>query len=609
MLGYRTIFPVVENRTNVETVALGQLRSWLKGKGYDADALQWNARAELEGHVTGLLQELNGDDHSRSVRARIVENTPSGRWSSTLTIHQPGDSRRDPWVWLDIDAPEGRQAAIPRLARDLLGVFSSVSGAIDQPRAEPAIIYGDEADELVEMILDESRHRMVFVAGSDEHMPLQRWQELLKRVLSDTVGLASSFVLDSEATTLVRRRLGDQHAVHPGTVRTFIDRVDPEDGLDAMRHRILSTHRLVNDDPRAIARTLGRHARTAALSQPLSRAASRVDQLLERQLNDLVLAPAAQSATTVPPRSPDPEVIGVKSDSDVEPSKARPSTHAPSEHASASREIGLRVLGVEHLSEEHVEHVIQLALEGQAARSQQSALAERLEELQQHIDSDRTTIDELKRRVEDEQLEAAQLADDAREQASIIQHLRNIIAREGLGELAWTEPEAEADEPPTSFDELLERARELPRVQLTLADKDTALELDIHEPLGRWAKQTWGFLRALQDYAEHKSNGTVAGDVEHYLNNTPTGSAGAPPKRHARDESATVRSTQRYSRHRELPVPQQIEPTGRVFMGAHFKIAQFGMVSPRMHYFDATAIDGKIYVGYIGPHLPNTLTN
>ncbi|GAA1082723.1 hypothetical protein [Tsukamurella spumae] len=43
--------------------------------------------------------------------------------------------------------------------------------------------------------------------------------------------------------------------------------------------------------------------------------------------------------------------------------------------------------------------------------------------------------------------------------------------------------------------------------------------------------------------------------------------------------------------------------------GAHFKIAQSGMISPRMHYLDDTARTKKVYVGYIGPHLPTKATN
>jgi len=44
-------------------------------------------------------------------------------------------------------------------------------------------------------------------------------------------------------------------------------------------------------------------------------------------------------------------------------------------------------------------------------------------------------------------------------------------------------------------------------------------------------------------------------------------------------------------------------------MDAHFKLGAKKTISPRMHYFDAAAIDGKIYVGYIGRHLPSPQTN
>ena len=44
-------------------------------------------------------------------------------------------------------------------------------------------------------------------------------------------------------------------------------------------------------------------------------------------------------------------------------------------------------------------------------------------------------------------------------------------------------------------------------------------------------------------------------------------------------------------------------------MKAHFKLASIGMLSPRMYYHDDYANSGKIYIGYIGRHLTNTMTN
>ncbi|HEY5854382.1 MAG TPA: hypothetical protein VIW24_10115 [Aldersonia sp.] len=62
---------------------------------------------------------------------------------------------------------------------------------------------------------------------------------------------------------------------------------------------------------------------------------------------------------------------------------------------------------------------------------------------------------------------------------------------------------------------------------------------------------------------------------------------------------------------RMLPVPAAVAATGLVFMGAHFfmgahcKLAQSKRISPRLHYYyNDVAKTGKVYVGYIGRHLP-----
>ncbi|WP_243793172.1 hypothetical protein [Saccharopolyspora gloriosae] len=99
------------------------------------------------------------------------------------------------------------------------------------------------------------------------------------------------------------------------------------------------------------------------------------------------------------------------------------------------------------------------------------------------------------------------------------------------------------------------------------------------------------------------------GGVEGYLNNLPGGCRGYPANRHARDESEDVRTNRKFRSQRMFPVPESVDPEGQVFMGTHFKIANSGMISPRMHYSDATARDGKIYVGYLGKHLPTQQTN
>lgn len=94
-----------------------------------------------------------------------------------------------------------------------------------------------------------------------------------------------------------------------------------------------------------------------------------------------------------------------------------------------------------------------------------------------------------------------------------------------------------------------------------------------------------------------------------YLSQTPPGHPGYSAGAHASQESESVEQSTRFRTLREQPVPHAVCAAEKVFMGAHFKIAKKGTISPRMHYFDDTANTGKVYVGYIGRHLPNTLTN
>lgn len=56
-------------------------------------------------------------------------------------------------------------------------------------------------------------------------------------------------------------------------------------------------------------------------------------------------------------------------------------------------------------------------------------------------------------------------------------------------------------------------------------------------------------------------------------------------------------------------MPLTVDEAGEVFMGAHFKIAKYKMISPRLHYYNDIRNSGMIYVGYVGRHLPSPQTN
>lgn len=72
----------------------------------------------------------------------------------------------------------------------------------------------------------------------------------------------------------------------------------------------------------------------------------------------------------------------------------------------------------------------------------------------------------------------------------------------------------------------------------------------------------------------------------------------------ASGESATVQNNDEMRRRRVFPVPKSVDARGETEMFAHVKLG-VGSTFPRLHFIEHK---GTVYVGYIGPHLPNTKT-
>jgi hypothetical protein len=71
-----------------------------------------------------------------------------------------------------------------------------------------------------------------------------------------------------------------------------------------------------------------------------------------------------------------------------------------------------------------------------------------------------------------------------------------------------------------------------------------------------------------------------------------------------------VTTRAKFSSARTFRVPEEVDPSGRILMEAHIKLRPVGYPAPRMYFHDDTAgATGKIWIGYLGEHLPNTRTN
>ncbi|MEV0611089.1 hypothetical protein AB0I61_32530 [Polymorphospora rubra] len=469
----------------------------------------------------------------------------------------------------------------------------------------PVIIRGDEADEVYQVLLDTNRRGVVFVAGSDDALPLGPWANLIAELTRFTKGVASCYVLDGEATRLLNDRIGPAHAVQPGRLRTYRSQVQPDSAVDGLRHRVLTTERILDEveHPR-LARMLASNAQAQALEQPLPPAVTRVHRLLERMADDLLVNRLGDRSLAPSAVVPSPRLAAA-----VEAQRGP----LRQEVVDAPRSLLLDYLklkfDLDKLTVDRIDEIANWAEVGRASQETQGDVASRLAQLQTDLDETQTAYRDMIRRLEDEQLENREAVDQLTLAEETVRTLRRQLASSGQADVAWTAQPAEEDvSRPDSFGELLRWMSRLSHVEFT-GDPDHAADLDTIDTLGAWASKTWAALLVLQDYAVAKAEGRCDRDVHGFLQHTPDGCHGWPVRRHARDESEEVRSNPAYRKVRILPVPASVDPSGRIFMGPHFKIARSSMVSPRMHYHDDTAQSGRVYVGYIGRHLPTGQTN
>ncbi|AWS46170.1 hypothetical protein [Streptosporangium sp. 'caverna'] len=165
---------------------------------------------------------------------------------------------------------------------------------------------------------------------------------------------------------------------------------------------------------------------------------------------------------------------------------------------------------------------------------------------------------------------------------------------------------------PANLTEALLEARENLH-HIVVGDTDgVAARLDLDHPAQcrTWAAKAWDALRALDDFAKARSRGEFAGGFYDWCAHGSPGRFTIPTGMLSMRESKTVASRHKFSAPRTFAVPPEVNPIGQVLMEAHIKLRPIGYPAPRMYFHDDSGgATGKIWIGYLGDHLPNTRTN
>ena len=646
-------FLTFDARSDAVELALQQITGWLREKGYEVPDLaesgfvRLNDRADLV-----VVHHLNKQGHS--FRVRLSETDKKGEWNTSLALHSP--TREDGWLSIRVGHSGGIPAATPKVARYLLQVLD-VRDAGYQIVAGAPVIRPDEVEDLIDAVCDPDRSGLLFLAGTDVQNAdlFTPFTERIEKIARRIHGLAQVVILDPAATEQFNAGMGSTHAAHPWTIRSYSTDVDPAWAPDARRHRILGTERFAREEDAAIASILLRAARSHASSHELPANARLVlknlNRVEDRLLVDSLIASETEAPAAPPPKAAtttpevEPETSGETTESkraedDTERKPAEqptterratdPDAHADPHAAESPQvtepdlskevseylamfEMTKQSLGIEELTPEALHQALHTASRAdEQARSRQETadrVSKELVERQQRIEALEDQLDEARNSAEDALIEQRMAEEERLAAQDEARWLRKQFTEHGRHDLAYASvPQDQLTQAPEGFEELVTRLPELEACGVVFTgDTGTATGLDDQDTLGSIVTVAWDCLLVLTDYVKAKREGDYDGNVMQYLLNNPSGYRAVSKKRFGEKEASST--LHRWSNERIFPVPADVREEGEVLMEAHFKLPHCGMVTPRVHFYDNTHDDGKVYVGYIGPHLRTKATN
>jgi len=608
-------FSRVKNGASCVSAVEAEFLHWLSEKGISlSDGTQrtnsGTAKVTVESGKNGAFD---------LVLCRLVEDTPAGRFTTEIYASSEG------WINVSVRSAEGKFVSVPRIAKALmrrLDLFDATLQFLDKPMTWDV----DKVDELVELLEDSDRHGPVFVVGSRdaEKELFGGFQKYLPLWAREVYGLAQTIILTPAATLELASRFG-HYGVSPWTLRTYFPGVDRMSSVDSARHRYIRTERLAGQKPAAVARLLGNSARRHAATRTEPMELVFAKRLFMRAATQRLIT---QIEKPQPKPQPKPSNVVTKNDEDTQGNPAtsvdkpqkieatdEPRTQAPAEKPGVDQsalnklhgqlDLVRMILGINDLTESAIREAA--ARIAPADNSLSDEAIETIESQLQQIEGLEDELREVTASLNDIEIEQAEYQEDLQKRQSEIRWLRGRLRDANDYEGANGEsPVDEEWERPGSCRDVLENIATDSLLVFT-GDYRHVDYIDNRDQLGRAAFNLHHACAALTNYATAKLDSGFTGDVEEYLRNHQSGASSISAAKHAMNESKVTLG--QWGNEREFKVPKEVDTREKALMVAHFRLHRAGMGSARMHYLDDVVRSGKIYIGYVGPHLTNTQTN
>ncbi|MGW7466027.1 hypothetical protein ACWGJT_15315 [Streptomyces xantholiticus] len=545
-LGYRMVVSTELSYVNACGIAERQLIEWIRGKGYDPSGLD-EGRTEIAPHAT-LDRDSEGGRKGAYSRWRMRE-TPSaisGTWQSTLLVRSglEEDGGRT-WVQLDIEHQPAREGDAPKRA-NTPNIVRSLLDALEARDAEADVAAAP-----------------VFIEAEDVDDAIEELCDSNRRMPTVVATVPHGKNPDDWSQTVVEPLFRYLHGLAVLYVLT------PE--AQAKFNAALEYHPVFGGGVRTYLPGLDPAWKPDAQRHPvMSRRTIEADP--RRAASILAALPQRLSS-----RQPLPAAL-----LSIPRQRTRP----------RSTPDGTDVVQLRS------DNAALTALLDEAERAE----AIRVDEIN-GLYAELATADQASNELRGENEE---LYDKVQESQRLIRFLREQLQEAGQFAVAHTTAVATDITYPTTFSELLDRLDELPGISFT-GNRKITRSLD-SQSVDNWLYVAWDGLLALDHFARSAAAGATSGDFLSCCKSDASSAFPFPAAKVAMRESDTVARNAKLRYERMLPVPKAVDPDGRVFMQAHLKIGGGNTIAPRLHFYDDCSRSGKVYVGYLGPHLRNTLT-
>ncbi|MCH7230390.1 hypothetical protein L0U85_05890 [Glycomyces sp. L485] len=552
--------------------------------------------------------------------------TGGGRLRTTATWAEGKRPDRN-WVTVTVEgelAADAEPVRAPSLVTAFLRTGRVTDGAVPL-EAAPHVAGRDEVDELTGWLAHPGRAVPVIVLTVDRAEPeiVAAHADRLAEALAGTAVVVRLF--DIQAQDLLNRRLGEGLAVFGGGLRTYLPGLTPGAEAHSSRHPVRGGGAIRDQGARALEVVIDGvldQALRRRLPADIRRADARIARILsgDARPEQLHAAPPspAELARARNPQSPAPQP------KPPEPAPLPPDRPGPPDDLA---DLAERVSGqvTDNLADGILDALVDMARGGDSETTRLirtmsahlNALTRAVEETdllaeRSHAADPRSReFERLRKDYNQLEFDYELLLDDERRarerirwlESRLAQHADPVYGVDTPGE-AW-----EAD----SLMEVVNRAREtLERVDLPDTLDHEVAKLDVTYPrlCRRWTAKTWDALTALDAYAAARAEHHFTGGFYDWCGRPLPGRPAISPNMVSMKESDSVSGRPKFREARTFRVPTAIDPTGRIYMPSHIKLQRVGNPAPRMHFLDdAGGPTGKVWIGYLGDHLPNTKTN